>query len=742
VNHQHTSTNFRISGMHCASCAKNIERKVRSLPGVHSASVNYGNETAYVEHDPSTCDHEALAGAVKSLGYKAHLHGDSEEAADRDKQAELASLKTKLVVSIALTAPVLIGAMFPSAPSLLRNPLFQFLFSTPVQFWVGWQYYQSTWSGLKNRVANMDTLIALGTSVAYFYSLFVLAFQKTLSSAYNLELHFYFEVSATIITLILLGKYLELKAKGQTSRALKKLLGLQVKTARLLVGGKETTVPLGDVKVGDRLLVKPGDKIPVDAVVVKGDSAVDESMITGESLPVAKAKGSKVIGSTLNISGVLEIETTKVGSETMLAQIVELVRRAQGSRAPIQKLADVVSSYFVPAVIILALLTFLVWYNFGPEPQFLRALVNTIAVLIIACPCALGLATPTSIMVATGRGAGEGILVRNAEVLELAAQAKTVLFDKTGTLTEGKPRLQKLELDPAFVKQKSWLLRAISAVESKSHHPLAAALVAGLPDSARKGFSVTKFRDIPGFGVQAKVDGKEIAIGARRLLEKLNISPSPHLTKVGDTWSSKGWTQIEVALSGRHAVTLAVADSPKKDSPAVLETLRRRGIAPIMVTGDNKKTALAVARELGIGDVEAEVLPADKESLVRKYKSKGRVIMVGDGINDAPALAASDVGIAMGEGTDVAIESAGITLLRSDITLVPKSISLSSHTMRNIKQNLGWAFGYNLLLVPVAMGALYPFFGLELNPILASGAMAFSSVSVVLNSLRLGKIKL
>lgn len=718
-------TSFRISGMHCASCAKNIERKLEQTKGVSQATVNYGSETASVEYDSHLAKSRDLEAAVTSLGYTPHLEEESESEVEAEKQRELNDLKQKLVISIIFTVLLLLGAMLPGAPSFLTNPWIQLVLATLVQFYVGRRYYQSTWSGLKNRTANMDTLVALGTTVAYLYSAVVTFF--------SLPLHVYFETSATIITLILLGKYFELSAKRQTTGAIRELLDLTPATAHLKKGSQVTTVPLERVVVGNRLLVKPGEKVPVDGSVVEGETSVDESMVTGESLPVIKSKGDKLIGGTINGSGSIEMVAEKVGRKTLLAGIIKLVKQAQGSRARIERLADTISSYFVPTIIILSLLTFLYWFNFGGVDVITQALLATISVLIIACPCALGLATPTSIMVATGRGAKAGILVKDAATLETAAKVKTILLDKTGTLTMGKPQLQ----DQAYTALKSTELRslkqAVASIESRSHHPLAAAVVSGLKEDST--LPVTSFRDLSGLGVTAKVNGKTYLVGSRKLLVKHGIKPDHKLEAKSQSWLESGWTLVYLSRGERHLGTLAIADQPRTDAKKVIKTLQSYGLTPVMVTGDNEMTAEAVAKKLGIQEVEAEVMPADKEALVRRYQRDGKVAMVGDGVNDAPALAAADVSLAMGEGTDVAIESAGITLLRSDLSLVPQAFRLSHLTVRNIKQNLGWAFGYNLILVPIAMAGL-------LNPMLASAAMAFSSVSVVLNALRLRKVHL
>jgi Cu+-exporting ATPase len=751
-------TTFHVSGMHCASCALNIGKGLENVPGVKSAHVNYANEQATVEHEDS-CTTNDFAKAVEDVGYTAITGKENESQEDlveKEKAKELKDLKTKLVWSSFFTFFLLIGAMIPFAPAILKNYWVMWVLSTPVQFWVGAQYYKSTWSGLKNRTSNMDTLISIGTSVAYFYSIIVLLFETQLIDL-GIEPHVYFETSATIITLILLGKFLEMRAKGQTSEAIKKLLGLQAKTARVLRDGKEIEIPVDQIVVGDILIVKPGEKIPVDGVITKGESAVDESMITGESMPVRKIVENTVIGATINKSGSFEMRATKIGEETMLSQIIEMVKQAQGSRAPIQKLADTVSSYFVPVVLMLAVVTFLIWLNFGPQPAFLLALVNLIAVLIIACPCALGLATPTSIMVGTGKGAQNGILIKNAESLEIANKVNYVVFDKTGTLTKGEPEVQTFEfMDkleevvgslnwevPQDMNIKAYISSLVLSVEKKSHHPLAEAAVNHLEEN--RVFEVENFEDMSGLGVKAYVNGQEVLIGTQKLMDQEGVMRCADLTNLSDSLRQKAQTVSFVSVDKKNVALLGISDSIKESSKETIQALKDMGITSVMITGDNKMTAEAIAKELGIDEVLAEVLPDEKASKVKELQernSKSYVAMVGDGINDAPALATADIGIAMGSGTDVAIESAGITLLRGDIALVPKAINLSKSTMRNIKQNLVWAFGYNVVLIPVAMGVLYPFLGILLNPILASAAMAFSSISVVMNALRLKRIKL
>ena len=734
-----TKTTFPVLGMHCASCAVNVCISIEELPGVKSANVNYASEQAVIEHDGRVTEKD-LASAVEKAGYKALIEANPktrDEIVEEEKQKDLKKLKTKLIFSSLFTALLLIGAMLPFAPEILKSRIAALILATPVQFWIGAQYYRSAWSGLKNRTANMDTLIALGTSVAYFYSLFVVLFEQRIL-AFGIEPHVYFETAAAIITLILLGKYLEAKAKGQTSKTIKELLGLQAKTARVKRGKGEVEVPLEEVQIGDILIVKPGEKIPTDGEIVKGETHIDESMVTGESLPIHKKVGDLVVGATINTSGSFEMKATKIGSDTVLAQIVEIVAQAQGSKAPIQKLADKVSSIFVPTVMIIAILTFLVWFNLG-FPSF--ALVNLISVLIIACPCALGLATPTSIMVGTGKGASLGVLVKNAESLETATKVKYVVFDKTGTLTIGKPEVQTLEFAKDLdsnLGSNDYLSSLVLSIEKKSHHPLATAIVNFLKDkNGEKTFEAEKFEDVSGLGVKAIVDGHAVLIGTHRLMKESGVSLNPALENLAEEIKQKAQTVSFVSVDEKNVAVIGIADSLKDNAFDAVKKLKKMGVIPIMITGDNKITAMAIAKQVGIEEVLAEVMPADKADEIKRIQKKGIVAMVGDGINDAPALATADIGIAMSSGTDVAIESASVTLLRGDVSLVLATIKLSRTVMRNVKQNLVWAFGYNVILIPVAMGILYPFFGLLLNPILASAAMALSSVSVVTNSLRL-----
>ncbi|KKQ53138.1 MAG: Cation-transporting ATPase [Candidatus Woesebacteria bacterium GW2011_GWB1_39_10b] len=805
-NNEFTKRSFPIIGMHCASCAKLIERKLAGTPGVLSASVNYGSEQASVDVDPTVTD-DQLAKSVEEAGYKALIIQKSkiknqksiEDLKEEEKRKELRNLKTKVLISSILSVLIFAGS-FPEwlffIPRLLSDPFILLLLTLPVQFWAGWQFYQATWSGLKNRTASMDTLIAIGTSAAFGYS-----FTSVLFGG-----HMYFDTAAIIITLILLGRFLEAKAKAHTSDAIKKLLGLQAKTARVLrtmnneltnqltkaigslfmVHGKkyfEVDIPIEEVKVGDLIRVRPGEKIPTDGVIVEGSSSIDESMVTGESIPVEKMKGDTVIGATINKSGSFIFEATKVGADTMLAQIVKMVTEAQSSRAPIQRLVDLISSYFVPVVLIIAVATFVVWYDFG---TFSQALTNLIAVLIIACPCAMGLATPTAIMVGTGRGAEKGILIKDAESLEIANKVEITIFDKTGTLTEGKPtvtdiievhrssfmvhgksRNSKLTMNNELTNHE--LLKIAASLEKGSEHALGEAILKKAEEEKIVFKNVESFSAVPGHGIEGNIDGKKYFLGNRALMEKEGVEYKNSEDQIAKL-EEEGKTVMLLATASKLLGLIAVADTLKEGVPEVVETLEEKGIEVWMITGDNERTAKAIAKEAGIKNVLASVLPDQKAEKVKKLKVHGSgfivssrakegsktmnneltnqltkrrtVAFVGDGINDAPALAASDVGIAMGTGTDVAIESAGITLLNRDIRSVLTALNLSRVTLSVIKQNLFWAFGYNVILIPVAMGVLYPFFGWLLNPALAAFAMAASSISVVTNSLRLKKVKI
>lgn len=698
-----TKKSFPIVGMHCASCAKLLERGISKVPGVVSCAVNYGSESAMVEIEDGVSDKD-LEKAVENLGYKAVFakkdeDKTSEEIKDAEKEKELKKLKIKVIVSSILASIIFLGS-FPELFKFSLDPLILLILATPVQFWAGREFYLATWSGLKNRAASMDTLIAIGTSAAYGYSL---------ASIFGLVKGMYFDTAAVIITLILLGRFLEAKAKSHTSDAIKKLLGLQAKTARVVRNGKEIDIPLEDVKTGDLIRVRPGEKVPVDGVITQGESSVDESMVTGESIPVDKTVGMNVIGSTINKSGSFLFKATKVGSETMLARIVEMVKEAQSSRAPIQRMADLVSSYFVPIVLMLAVATFVVWYILGFP---IAAFINLIAVLIIACPCAMGLATPTAIMVGTGKGAERGILIKDASSLETAHKVTTIIFDKTGTLTKGEPMVTD-------VSDKK-ILAIVGSLEQGSEHSLGESISSYVDSKGIKLLDVKNFKAVTGKGIEGTVGGKKYFFGKIENKNDEIIS-----------LEENGKTVMGLVSGGKLLGYVAVADTLKDGVSEVIEKLNKKGIDTWMVTGDNERTAKAIAKQAGIKNVMAEVLPDEKAAKVKEFSN---VAFVGDGVNDAPALAAADIGIAMGTGTDVAMESAGITLLNRDFSSILSAINLSRRTMNVIKQNLFWAFGYNVILIPAAaIGAL--------NPMLASFAMAASSISVVLNSLRLNKFK-
>ncbi|OHA70872.1 MAG: copper-translocating P-type ATPase [Candidatus Wildermuthbacteria bacterium RIFCSPHIGHO2_12_FULL_40_12] len=746
---------FSIRGMHCASCVMTIERALKKIDGVSDAIVNLATAKATVEYNPAIVDDNHLFSAVANVGYQAMINEElkSEDETKREDDKELGRLRVKVVISLFLGFLIVWGS-FPglmnTAPIILQNFMVQLLLATPVQFWAGWSFYRAAFSALKHRTANMDTLVIIGTTVAYGYSVIVTIFPRVVESIGITPLP-YFDVATIIIGLILLGRYFEAKAKAGTSQAIRKLIGLQAKTARVIRDGKEIDIPINQVAAGDIIRVRPGEKIPVDGIIEEGESSIDESMVTGESMPVDKAKGDIIVGATINKTGSFTFKATKVGQETMLAQIIKLVQEAQGSKAPIQRLADLVSSYFVPAVIMLAILTFVVWYDFGPDPALTFAILNTVAVLIIACPCAMGLATPTAIMVGTGKGAENGILIKDAESLETAHKINTIIFDKTGTLTKGRPEVtdiilvQNLNLksknENSGLSQNQALILAAS-IEKGSEHSLAEAIVNESRKRNLAFLTVSQFRAIPGQGVEGVVDGKRVALGNRRFMEKENITLVS--TQAGiERLENEGKTVMMLVFDGKLVALIAVADTLKETALSAVKQLQKFGIEVAMITGDNQRTASSIARKVGINRVLAEVLPDQKEAEVKKIQAEGKIVaMVGDGINDAPALAAANVGIAMATGTDVAIESAGITLLHGDISKVVKAVLLSKATMRGIKQNLFWAFIYNIIGIPIAAGIFYPIFGWLLNPVLAAMAMAFSSISVVLNSLRISANKL
>jgi Cu+-exporting ATPase len=622
-------------------------------------------------------------------------------------------------------------------------PWIELLLATPVVLWGGWPFFQRGWASIVNRSTNMFTLIALGTGVAYFYSLVATIFPRIFPTSFrgmDGRPAVYFEAAAAIVTLVLLGQVLELRARSRTGAAIRALLDLAPRTARVLRNGTEQDIPLDQVHVGDRLRLRPGEKIPVDGIVLEGRSSVDESMITGESVPVEKTDGARLIGGTVNGSGSFIMRAERIGSETLLAQIVQMVSQAQRSRAPIQRLADKVAGWFVPAVIAIAVLTFIGWAVFGPEPRFAYAIVNAVAVLIIACPCALGLATPMAIMVGTGRGARAGVLIKNAEALETLEKVDTLVIDKTGTLTEGKPRV--MSINPAGDVSESELLRLLASLEQGSEHPLASAILSAAKERGLTLASVSEFHSYPGKGISGRIEGRLVIAGNEKLFSEMNVALSSVSAKANEL-RSRAQSVIFLGMDGKPAGLIGIADPIKSSTPAALDDLKKEGLRIVMLTGDSKATAVAVARELGIDQFEAEVLPEKKRDVIAKLQKQGRVVaMAGDGINDAPALAQADVGIAMGTGTDVAIESAGITLVKGDLAGIVRARKLSRATMKNIRQNLFFAFIYNSIGVPIAGGVLYPFFGILLSPIFAAAAMSFSSVSVITNSLRLRHAKL
>jgi len=734
---------YPIKGMHCASCVRLIERAVGKVMGVNKANVNLATEQLTVAFNKDECSPEKIASAVESAGYKAIINENVEQDSQRqDKLKELENLKIKVITSLFLGGLIVWGS-FPFlmnfSPYPLQNFWVQLVLGSIVQFWPGLEFYRAAIPAFKNRTANMDTLVAIGTTAAYLYSVAVTVFPSVFEGL-GIEPMPYFDVAAVVIGLILLGRYFEAKAKLGTSDAIKKLLGLAPKTARVLRNNQELDVPLSEVIVGDLVRVRPGEKIPVDGVIIEGQSSIDESMVTGESIPVDKNKGDTVIGATINKSGSFVFKASKIGSETMLSQIIKLVQEAQGSKAPIQRIADTISAYFVPIVIMLAIATFAIWYIFGPTPAFLFALLNSIAVLIIACPCAMGLATPTAIMVGTGRGAEKGILIKDAESLEIAHKVNTVIFDKTGTLTVGKP--QVTDIIPFAKNKEKDIIQIASSLEKGSEHSLAEAILKKAESLNVDFIGTTAFKAIAGFGIEGKIKDRKYIFGNLKLMDKENIKTVNFKEQVEEL-ESQGKTVMILADEKNVLGLIAVADTLKESAREGVKALQDKKIEVVMITGDNQRAAEAIAKQAGIKRVLAEVLPQDKESEVRKIQNEGKIVaMVGDGINDAPALATANIGVAMGSGTDVAIEAAGITLVNKDLRSVAHAIELSKKTMRTIKMNLFWAFGYNVILIPVAMGILYPIWGILMNPIFASAAMAMSSISVVGNSLLLKKVRI
>ncbi|NPV74539.1 MAG: copper-translocating P-type ATPase [Pelotomaculum sp.] len=728
---------LKLSGMSCAACAARIENGLNKLPGVARAAVNFATEKAIVEFDPAEIDVPRIKKAVADIGYRAYEVDDRTTAGleREEREREIRRQKSLVIFSGILSAPLVVYMLamvfnlHHKIPAFFLNPYFQFALATPVQFIAGANFYKEAYVALRGRSANMSVLVALGTTAAYLYSAAATFFGGRIGVS-----EVYYETGAIIITLVLLGKTLETIAKGRTSEAIKKLIGLQARNARVIRNGQEIEIPVEEVEVGDLVVVRPGEKIPVDGVVKEGYSTVDESMLTGESVPVDKKAGDGVIGATINKLGTFKFEATKVGKDTALAQIIKIVEEAQGSKAPIQRMADVISAYFVPAVVAAALITFFAWYYFGAPGNFTRSLLNFTAVLVIACPCALGLATPTSIMVGTGKGAENGILIKSGEYLEKAHKLTAVILDKTGTITKGEPALTDLIPAPEYSGCENALLQIAGSAEKNSEHPLAQAVV---NYAAGKGVVLKdpqQFKAIPGHGVAAELEGRKVLLGTRKLMKDNNIDISGLLADV-EKLEEEGKTVMFMAVDGRMAAVIGVADIIKENSREAVAQLKEMDLEVWMLTGDNRRTARAIARQVGIENVLAEVLPGEKAQQVEELRKQGKVVgMVGDGINDAPALAAADVGFAIGTGADVAIEAADITLMRGDLRGIVTAIRLSRATIKNIKQNLFWALIYNTVGIPVAALGL-------LNPVIAGAAMAFSSVSVVTNALRLRRFK-
>ncbi len=745
-----TTTTLKLKGMSCASCANSIETAIQQVPGVSSAQVNFAAEQASVEYDERNTNLEKIQTAVADAGYEASEKqdlsiGEADDQEQEERKSQQKALLTKTIVSgvvgiilILGTLPMMLGFDIPGWPMFLHNPWLQLVLATPVLFWCGQSFYVGAWKAFTHRAANMNTLVALGTGAAYLYSIFVTLFPGFLI-AQGLAPEVYYEAAVVIIALLLLGRYLENRARGQTSDAIRQIMGLQANTARVVRQGEEIDLPLEEVVVGDVIIVRPGEKIPVDGEVVEGKSTVDESMVTGEPVPVKKGQGEEVIGATINKTGSFRFKASRVGKDTVLAQIVQLVQDAQGSKAPIQKLADQVTGWFVPVVIAIALLTFILWFNIMGNTTL--ALLTTVGVLIIACPCALGLATPTSIMVGTGKGAENGILIKDAESLERAHRLQAVVVDKTGTLTEGKPTVTDyLTVRGTANSNEIKLLQMAAAVERNSEHPLAEAVVnyAGSQGIEQKKLTgVQDFDAVTGRGVQGTINGHLVQIGTDRWMQSLNIDTSS-LQSQRQAWEAAAKTTAWIAVDGEAEGLMGISDALKKTSARAVSALQKMGLEVVMLTGDNQQTAEAIAQEVGIRRVFAEVRPDQKADQIKQLQSEGKqVAMVGDGINDAPALAQADVGISIGTGTDVAIAASDITLISGDLQGIVTAIQLSKATIANIRQNLFFAFIYNVAGIPIAAGILYPIFGWLLNPIIAGAAMAFSSVSVVTNALRL-----
>ena len=746
------NTTLKLGGMSCASCASSIEEAVSSIEGVRDCLVNFGAELATIEYDPDQTDPTAIQLAVKEAGYSAYPLqsqnpiAEQDEAEQRRQSRETNELARKVAVASILSGIIVIGSIpmmtglnLPIIPMWLHNSWVQLALTIPIQFWCGLDFYSNAWKAFKRHAATMDTLVALGTSTAFFYSLFP-TFYPDFFRSQGLQPDVYYEAAAVVICLILVGKLLEGRAKKQTGAAIRNLIGLQAKTARLIRDGKEIDMPIEEVQIGDIILVRPGEKIPVDGEIVVGNSTIDESMVTGESVPIEKQIGDEVIGATINKTGSFQFQATHIGKDTVLAQIVQLVQQAQGSKAPIQKLADRVTGWFVPVVIAIALLTFIGWFNI--MGNLTLALITTVGVLIIACPCALGLATPTSVMVGTGKGAENGILIKGADSLELAHKIDTIVLDKTGTITQGKPTVTDfITISGTANGNELKLLQLAGSLERNSEHPLAEAVVRYAQTQGVELVSANNFEAIAGSGVCGIINNRLVQIGTQRWMSELGLKDRT-LEQQQERWEYLGKTAIYIAVDGKIAGAMGIADAVKPTSIRAIKALQKLGLEVVMLTGDNRRTAETIAREVGIKHVRAEVRPDRKAAIIAEFQREGKIVaMVGDGINDAPALARADVGIAIGTGTDVAISASDITLISGDLNGVVTAIQLSHATIRNIRQNLFFAFIYNIAGIPIAAGILFPFSGWLLNPIIAGGAMAFSSLSVLANALRLRNFK-
>lgn len=730
--------NLKVSGMTCASCAISLESYLKSFEGIKHVSVNYPNQSVQLEYDGGIVTIETLQQKAKEIGYSILL-GESRETKENLEEIDkkrLSSLKSKLVFSAIFSVPVFIISMFFEGQIPLENWI-MLLLSTPVLFWTGSEFFITAWNKLKHYSANMDTLVALSTGVAFIFSLFNTAYPQYFLSR-GVTPHVYFESAVIIITLILLGRYLEEKAKSKTSSAIKKLIGLKPKYVLAVRNGEEISIPYDEIEKGDIIILKPGEIVPVDGVVKQGHSYVDESMISGEPIPIEKSKGDKLIAGTINQKGALKIIADKVGDETILSQIIKLVEHAQASKPTIQRLVDKVAGILVPIVIGLAILSFIIWYFVGPEPSFTYALLTLITVLIIACPCALGLATPTALMVGIGKGASQGILIKDAQSLETAYMIDTIILDKTGTITEGKPKLSDLIWDERVDSDN--LSQRLLAIESQSEHPIAEAIVQFLKENGIKDIITESFDSITGMGAKASIDSKNYFVGNEKLMQDNHINIPVALIRRAEIFKKEAKTVVYFSEEKNVKAIIAVADRIKESTASAIRQIKNMGINIYMITGDTQQTATAIAQQIGIENFRANVMPADKGYFVKELQEQGKIVaMVGDGINDSLALAQSDVGIAMGSGTDIAIESASITLMHSDLRQIVKAIKLSKATIRTIRQNLFWALIYNIIAIPIAAGVLYPINGFLLNPMIAGAAMSMSSISVLTNSLRLRK---